>query len=165
MLDVKAKAIAAMIDGVGEEPWGAHHGRRSELPLRPPPPRPLRIVLPAFWQLATLGASAAAEASSVTPRDRLLDAVARHATLPAALDSEIERRCSPADTRCAAHLIVAHLPTARLVRVSHPDTDTIRRAHTVPSVTSVKRRDDGTLVLVLDRFRPHRRSRGRRCHR
>ena len=78
--------------------------------------------------------------------------MARHATLPAALDAEIERRCLPADTRCAARLIVAHLPTARLVRVSHPDTDTIRRAHTVPSVTSVKRRDDGTLVLVLDRF-------------
>ena len=34
----------------------------------------------------------------------------------------------------------------------HPDTDTIRRAHTVPSVTSAERRDDGAFVLVLDRF-------------
>ncbi len=41
---------------------------------------------------------------------------------------------------------------ARLVPVIHPDTDTIRRAHTVPSVTSAHRRDDGALVLVLRRF-------------
>ena len=39
-----------------------------------------------------------------------------------------------------------------MVRVNHPDTDTIRRAYTVPSVTSVERRSDGALVLVLDRF-------------
>ena len=39
-----------------------------------------------------------------------------------------------------------------MVRVNHPDTDTIRRAYTVPSVTSVERRSDGALVLVFDRF-------------
>ena len=39
-----------------------------------------------------------------------------------------------------------------MVRVNHPDTDTIRRAYTVPSVTSVERRSDGVLVLALDRF-------------
>ena len=86
------------------------------------------------------------------PRDRLLGAVARHAELPTTLGAEIERRCPPAGTRCAARLIVDHLPGARLVRVSHPDTDTIRRARTVPSVTAAERRGDGTLVLVLDRF-------------
>ena len=72
--------------------------------------------------------------------------------LPAVLGTEIERRCLPADTRCAAQLIVEHMPTAQLVQVSHPDTDTIRRAHTVPSVSVVKRRGDGALVVVLDRF-------------
>ena len=36
--------------------------------------------------------------------------------------------------------------------MSHPDTDTIRRAHTVPSISAVERRSDGALVLVLDRF-------------
>ena len=69
-----------------------------------------------------------------------------------ALGGEIERRCPPAGTRCAARLIAGSLPAARLVPVNHPDTDTIRRARTVPSITSVKRRGDGALVLVLDRF-------------
>ena len=36
--------------------------------------------------------------------------------------------------------------------MNHPDTDTIRRAHTVPSVRSVEWRDIATLALVLDRF-------------
>ena len=88
----------------------------------------------------------------MAPRDRLLDAVARHAALPAALGAEIGRRCPPVNTQCAARLIGSSLPDARLVPVIHPDTDTIRRAHTVPSVTSAERRDDGALVLVLDRF-------------
>ncbi|MDE0201027.1 MAG: S41 family peptidase, partial [Rhodospirillaceae bacterium] len=102
--------------------------------------------------LAALSASAVAEAASVAPRDRLLDAVERHAALPAALGAEIERRCPEAGTRCAAQLIVGSLLAARLVPVSHPDTDTIRRAHTVPSVSAVERHSDGALVLVLDRF-------------
>ena len=72
--------------------------------------------------------------------------------LPARLGTEIERHCPANGTRCAAQLIVDRLPAARLVRVNHPDTDTIRRAHTVPSVSVVKRRGDGALVLVLDRF-------------
>ena len=72
--------------------------------------------------------------------------------LPAPLAAEIERHCPADGTRCAAQLIVNRLPAARLVRVNHPDTDTIRRAHTVPSVSVVKRRGDGTLVVVLDRF-------------
>ena len=93
-----------------------------------------------------------AEAASVVPRDRLLGAVERHAALPAALGTEIERHCPPDGTRCAAQLIADGLPAARLVRVNHPDTDTIRRAYTVPSVTSVERRSDGVLVLALDRF-------------
>ncbi len=102
--------------------------------------------------LAALGASIAAEASSVAPRDRLLGAVARHAALPAALGAEIERRCPADGTRCAAQLIADSLPAARLVPVNHPDTDTIRRAHTVPSVSAVEQRSDGALALVLDRF-------------
>lgn len=72
--------------------------------------------------------------------------------LPAVLGTEIERRCPAAGTRCAAQLIVEHMPAAQLVQVSHPDTDTIRRAHTVASVTSAGRRDDGALVVVLNRF-------------
>ena len=72
--------------------------------------------------------------------------------LPAPLGAEIERHCPADGTRCAAQLIVDRLPAARLVRVNHPDTDTIRRAHTVPSVSVVKRRGDGALVVILDRF-------------
>ncbi len=54
--------------------------------------------------------------------------------------------------RCAGEMIAAHVPAARLVRVRHPDTDSIRRAQTTPSVTAVERRADGSLVLVLARF-------------
>jgi len=72
--------------------------------------------------------------------------------LPAALGPAIERRCAPADSGCAARLIAGSLPAARLVRVSHPDTDTIRRAYTRPSVTAVRWREDSALVLVLARF-------------
>ena len=72
--------------------------------------------------------------------------------LPAPLGAEIEQRCPAAGTRCAAQLIADSVPAARMVPVNHPDTDTIRRAHTVPSVSAVERRGDGALVLVLDRF-------------
>ena len=72
--------------------------------------------------------------------------------LPAPLGAEIERHCPADGTRCAAQLIVDRLPAARLVRVNHPDTDTIRRAHTVPSVSAVEQRGDGALVVMLDRF-------------
>ena len=102
--------------------------------------------------LAALGVASVTEAAVEAPRDRLLGAVAHHAALPAALAAEIERRCLPADTRCAARLIAGSLPAARLVRVKHPDSDTIRRAHTEPSVTAVEWRDDAALVVVLDRF-------------
>lgn len=102
--------------------------------------------------LAALGGAAAAQAEAEAPRDRLLGAVARHVVLPDATGAAIEHRCPPADTRCAARLIAASLPAARLVPVIHPDTDTIRRAYTAPSVTAVKHREDGALVIVLDRF-------------
>lgn len=78
--------------------------------------------------------------------------MARHAALPAALGAEIERRCPPAGTRCAARLLAGSLLDARLVRVNHPDSDTIRRARTEPSVTAVGQRTDGALVVALDRF-------------
>ena len=38
------------------------------------------------------------------------------------------------------------------MRVNHPDSDTIRRAYTVPSVTAVAWREDAALVVVLERF-------------
>ena len=109
---------------------------------------PVAVVL----ALAAIGTSAGAGAAVEAPRDRLLGAVARHAALPAALGAAIERRCPPAGTRCAARLIAGHMPSVRLVRVNHPDSDTIRRARTVPSVTAVERRHDAALVVVLDRF-------------
>lgn len=76
----------------------------------------------------------------------------RHVALPAALGGEIERRCPPADTRCAARLIAERLPAARLVPVNHPDTDTIRRAYTAPSVAAVEWQDDAVLTVELTRF-------------
>ena len=99
-----------------------------------------------------LAGASAAHAEAEAPRDRLLGAVARHAALPATLAADVERRCPSADTRCAARLIAGSLPAARLVRVKHPDTDTIRRARTEPSLAAAGQRDDGALVVVLDRF-------------
>ena len=86
------------------------------------------------------------------PRDRLLGAVASHAAIPAARDAAVERRCRAAAAHCAALLVAGHLPAARLVRVRHPDTDTIRRAYTEPSVTRVEHRGRAGLVVALDRF-------------
>ena len=86
------------------------------------------------------------------PRDRLLGAVASHAAIPAALGAAVERHCASADAHCAALLVAGHLPAARLVRVRHPDTDTIRRAYTEPSVTRVEHRGRAGLVVALDRF-------------
>ena len=102
--------------------------------------------------LATLAAASAAGAETAAPRDRLLGAVVRHADLPAALGADIERQCPPAGTRCAADLIVGGLPGARLLPVRHPDTDTIRLAHTTASVTCTRRFGKGRLYLALDRF-------------
>lgn len=78
--------------------------------------------------------------------------MARYAALPATLAADVARRCPPANTRCAARLIAGSLPAARLVPVHHPDTDTIRRAHTEPSVAAAGRREDGALIVVLERF-------------
>ena len=86
------------------------------------------------------------------PRERLLGAVASHAAIPATLGAEVARQCPPAGTRCAADLIVAGLPGARLVPVEHPDTDTIRLAFTARSVSRVRLLDDGSLYIALDRF-------------
>ena len=137
---------------------GRPHGRSGQLlPLReatatsPAKTTPSRIAAAAL-ALAALAAAPTARAEMDAPRDRLLGAVASHAAIPAALGAAVERHCPPADTRCAARLIVGHLPAARLVPVDHPDTDTIRRAYTVPSVTAVEQRGHGGLVVVLDRF-------------
>ena len=87
-----------------------------------------------------------------TPRERLLGAVASHAAIPAALGAAVARQCPPAGTRCAAALIVAGLSGARLVPVEHPDTDTIRRAFTLPSIARVELLGEGGLYIALDRF-------------
>ena len=102
--------------------------------------------------LAALVAASAADAAVAAPRDRLLAAVASHAAIPAALGATIERRCGAADAYCAALLVAGHLPSARLVRVDHPDTDIIRRAYTVPSVTHVEYRGYAGTIVVLERF-------------
>ena len=110
-----------------------------------------RIVAVAF-SIAALCTGSSADASMEVPRDRLIGAVQRHAVLPPALGAEIARRCPPAGSGCAARIIADRLPAARLVQVTHPDTDTIRRAYTAPSVTAVEWRDDAALVVELTRF-------------
>lgn len=111
----------------------------------------MRAALAAAAVLAA-AAGALGPAAAEAPRERLLGAVARHAAVPAALERRIDARCPAAGSRCAAALLAAHLPGARLVRVVHPDADSIRRARIVPSVGTVERRADGTLVVALDRF-------------
>ena len=132
-----------------------HGGRGQLLPLTAAVPTATafaRVAAGILALAALAGAPGAYAAEAEAPRDRLLGAVARHIALPASLGAEIERRCPPADTRCAADLIAGSLPAARLVRVNHPDTDIIRRAHTEPSVTAVEWRAGAALVVELARF-------------
>jgi len=63
----------------------------------------------------------------------------------------IRKTC--ADVLCAARLIKTHLgPKARLEKITHPDTDTIRRVTSVPSLSDSKRLPPDTLQFSLDRF-------------
>ncbi len=57
------------------------------------------------------------------------------------------------DTLCAARFLAEKLgPRARLEKIRHPDTDTIRRVSSRPSVTGWSLRPPGALRLFLDHF-------------
>ena len=57
------------------------------------------------------------------------------------------------DELCAARMVRDSLgPRARLERVKHPDTDTIRRVKSLPSLTGRTVTANGAIRLTLDRF-------------
>ena len=108
--------------------------------------------------LATTAISAAAlglagpapAAPSDDAIERVLAAVAAYADIPD--PSALRRRCGT-DALCAARLVAGALGgRASLERVDHPDTDTIRRVTTPPSVRVLGRLADGTALIALDRF-------------
>lgn len=86
--------------------------------------------------------------------ERLLATVAAYASADAGLpESSALRRLCGADALCAARLVVRALGKgAALERVAHPDTDTIRRVTTPPSVRALGRLPDGAALIALDRF-------------
>jgi C-terminal processing protease CtpA/Prc len=112
------------------------------------------VLRPALTGFTTVFIAAAwGNASADAPLDRLLGAVEHHASVPEDLTATIVQQCGATDLACAAAIIVERLGSpVRLVEVAHPDTDSIRRARTVPSVRATERRADGTLVIMLDRF-------------
>lgn len=68
-----------------------------------------------------------------------------------ALD-HIVKKCAD-DVLCAARLIKTHLgPKARLEKIIHPDTDTIRRVKSVRSLSNSKWLPPNTLQFSLNRF-------------
>ncbi len=82
--------------------------------------------------------------------ERVLAAVAAYADVPD--PSALRRRCGT-DALCAARLVAGALGgRASLVSVDHPDTDTIRRVTTRPSVRALGRLADGAALIALDRF-------------
>ena len=98
-------------------------------------------------------ASPAAGGAGDDALGRLLDRIAAVASAPLPLAAAAVRARCGTDVVCAARVVAAAFgPRARLEPVAHPDTDAIRWASSVPSVTAAHHRTDGTLVLALDRF-------------
>jgi carboxyl-terminal processing protease len=84
--------------------------------------------------------------------DRLV-ATARSVAGDAIAPIRLIRKACGQDPLCAARFLARGLgPRARLEKIRHPDTDTIRRVRTRPSVTGWSLRPSGTLRLSLDHF-------------
>jgi len=96
--------------------------------------------------------SAPATAGEGDPVEQLLARAADYDPAVRALAPRVRRLCD-SDPLCAARQIVAAGDgRARLQRVEHPDTDSIRWVKTVPSVAGTRELDSGALLIVLDGF-------------
>ncbi len=112
---------------------------------------------PRWWALSIIAISLTALLVCAMPAraqglKRLHDTSRALALGPVPALAVLRARCG-ADILCAARVIAASIgPRARLERVIHPDTDTIRRVRNRVSVTRVIRRAPGVLRIRLDHF-------------
>lgn len=91
-------------------------------------------------------------ASAATPFERLVAAVEAAAGTAVTPAGALASRCAD-DLLCAGRVLATELgPRAHLQRVSHPDSDTIRRVHSRASVVDQRLLGDGALYLKMDHF-------------
>lgn len=112
-----------------------------------------------WWALSTTVISAAIAAAVALPAAAAAyDPLARFLAAlkldhDGALSAASLRRACGSDLVCAAKQVIAATGRpARLEAVSHPDSDSIRWATTLPSVTHSRRLTDGSALIVLRRF-------------
>ena len=96
--------------------------------------------------------SAALASGAADPVHRVIAAVGPERLDAFGLSAEGLRRDCAQDALCAARSIVAGDARARLARTAPPDTDRIRWARTLPSVTEVRLLADGRGLVRLSRF-------------
>lgn len=99
-------------------------------------------------ELMRLPCAALAEPAGL---ERIWQTAAQRGLTPPPPLSVLRAKCGE-DALCAARLIAAGDERARLRRVVHPDTDSIRRVTVLPSVTAVGRTASGVWRIRLDRF-------------
>ncbi|MFQ6017647.1 MAG: S41 family peptidase [Kiloniellaceae bacterium] len=103
--------------------------------------------------LAASGPVVPAAAEAGDPVGRLRAAVAAVRPADAGLSAAALGRACGREPLCAARRLATAIGDgARLQRVGHPDTDTIRWVRTRPSLRAARRLADGRVLVVLDRF-------------
>ncbi len=108
--------------------------------------------------MAALGAAPFATAGSFDQVERWLETVVTYAPPEWGLSADsIHRKCDR-DIVCAARSVAGLSKQAYLLKVRHPDTDSIRWVKTRPSVTVSRRLANGNVFIALERF-------GRTAHR
>lgn len=96
--------------------------------------------------------SVALASGAADPVARVIAAVGPERLGAFGLSAEGLRRDCPRDALCAARSIVAGDARARLARTAPPDSDRIRWARTLPSVTEVRALADGRGLVRVSRF-------------
>ncbi len=102
--------------------------------------------------MAVLGTAPSAIAGSFDPLDQWLEMVTVYAPSRWNLSVDSMRAKCGDDLLCAARVVASLDRRARLQKISHPDTDTIRWVKTGPSVMAARRLDDGGVFIALERF-------------
>ena len=103
--------------------------------------------------LALVALAHVAVANGPDPVARLFAAAAAYAPMPGGLSVGAVRDLCERDALCAAQeFVAASAGRARLQKVEHPDSDTIRWVDSATSVAGFGRMADGRAWLTLNRF-------------
>ena len=103
--------------------------------------------------LAFVALAHVAVANGPDPVARLFAAAAAYAPMPGGLSVGAVRDLCERDALCAAQeFVAASAGRARLQKVEHPDSDTIRWVDSATSVAGFGRMADGRAWLTLNRF-------------